>query len=434
MSSPTLSTKLHQIAAQAADKTRVFTTLAHLIDEELLLQAYRLTRKDGAPGIDGQTGTEYAENLESNLKDLYERLRTRRYRATPARRVRIRKEDGSERPIAVSAFEDKIVQRAVVMLLSAIYEQDFYEFSYGFRPRVGAHVALRALRQACMDFNGGWIVDADIRGFFDGLDRGILREILRRRVNDGGILRLIGKWFNAGVMDGGELIHPETGTPQGSVASPLLANIYLHTALDEWFAEVVQPRLRGRSFMARFADDFIILCEFEDDARRVLEVLPKRLAKYGLSLHSDKTRLARFKMPALRAKSPKANGNGTFDFLGFTHYWARSRQGFWVVKKRTMRKRLRRAMRAAWLWCKHNRHTALLEQHRSLSRKLRGHYAYYAIRGNYESLALLYEHTRRAWRRWLSRRSRESHISWEKFPRIERSFPLPLPRIVHANV
>jgi len=215
MSSPTLSTKLHQIAAQAADKTRVFTTLAHLIDEELLLQAYRLTRKDGAPGIDGQTGTEYAENLESNLKDLYERLRTRRYRATPARRVRIRKEDGSERPIAVSAFEDKIVQRAVVMLLSAIYEQDFYEFSYGFRPRVGAHVALRALRQACMDFNGGWIVDADIRGFFDGLDRGILREILRRRVNDGGILRLIGKWFNRLSR-----IHPLLGTvPSGILDS-----------------------------------------------------------------------------------------------------------------------------------------------------------------------------------------------------------------------
>lgn len=434
MSSQTLSTTLHQIAAQAADKARVFTTLAHRIDEELLLEAYRLTRKDGAPGIDGQTGKQYAETLESNLKELHERLRTRRYRATPARRVRIRKEDGSERPIAVSAFEDKIVQRAVVLLLTAIYEQDFYEFSYGFRPGVGAHDALRALRQACMDLGGGWIVDADIRGFFDGLDRGILREILRRRVNDGGILRLIGKWFNAGVVDGGELIHPETGTPQGSVVSPLLANVYLHTVLDEWFAQVVQPRLRGRSFLVRFADDFVILCELEEDARRVLAVLPKRLAKYGLSLHPDKTRLVRFRRPALRAESPRANGNGTFDFLGFTHYWARSRRGFWVVKKRTMRKRLRRAMRAAWLWCKHNRHRSLREQHRSLSRKLRGHYAYYAVTGNYEAVARLHAHTRRAWRRWLSRRSRESHISWEKFPRIERSFPLPLPRIVHADV
>jgi RNA-directed DNA polymerase len=432
LSSPTLSTKLQRIAEQAVDKTRVFTTLAHLIDEELLREAYRLTRKDGATGVDGQTGEAYAEQLDANLRDLHERLRSRRYSAPPIRRVHIPKASGGERPIGITTFEDKIVQRAVVMLLSAIYERDFYRFSYGFRPGLGAHRALRALREGCMALGGGWIVDADIRGFFDSVDHGVLRDILRQRVRDGGILRLIGKWLNAGVMDNGELFHPETGTPQGGVISPLLANIYLHAVLDEWFAQVVQPRLGGRSFLIRFADDFVIVCASEKDARRVLEVLPKRLAKYGLTLHPEKTRLIRFRQP--EAISQKADGNGTLEFLGFTHHWTRSRRGYWVIKRRTARKALNRSMRDITLWCRNHRHFALKAQHHMLCLKLRGHYGYYGIKGNYRLLEQLYEHTKQAWVKWLNRRGGKKHFGWKAFAQLEEVLPLPLPRIVHASV
>ncbi len=255
MRPPILSPKLRQIAAQAVDKTRAFTNLAHLIDVELLQEAFRLTRKDGAPGSDGVTGLEYGKNLKSNLEDLHDRLRTGRYRAKPVARAWIEKEDGSKRPLGKPCFEDKVVQRAVVMLLTPIYEQDFYSFSYGFRPGKSAHQAVNDLWHGGMKFHGGTIVDADIRGFFDNLDHGVLREFVKRRVKDGGIHRLIGKWLNAGVLDGGELINPETGTPQGGVISPLLANIYLHYVVDEWFVEEVQPRLYGRSALVRFADD-----------------------------------------------------------------------------------------------------------------------------------------------------------------------------------
>jgi RNA-directed DNA polymerase len=430
MSSPTLSTRFQRIAEQAADKAKVFTTLAHLLDRELLWEAFGQLREEAAPGIDGQTAAEYAVELDRHLKELHERLRSQQYRATPARRVWIPKEDGSQRPLAIPTLEDKIVQRAVVLLLTPIYEQDFYEFSYGFRPQRGAHDALHALREHCMNLGGVWLVDADVRGFFDSVPHGQLQQILRQRVNDGGIVRLVGKWLQSGILEGGRITHPETGTPQGGVISPLLANIYLHTVLDEWFAQQVQPRLRGRSFLIRFADDFVVGCEFEDDARRVLEVLAKRLAKYGLSLHPDKTRLVQFRRPP----RVKAEGNGTFDFLGFTHYWTLSRRGFWVIKRRTARKRLQRSMRAISQWCQRNRHAPMAVQFKKLGRKLRGHYGYYGIAGNFRALEAVFQHTRQAWRKWLSRRSWKSYVSWEKFLKLEKIFDLPAPRIVHANV
>jgi RNA-directed DNA polymerase len=432
MSSPTLSTRFQRIAEQASDKARVFTTLAHLIDVELLLEAFGQLRREAAPGIDGQTAAEYAVGLEVRLRDLHERLRCQQYRATPGLRVWIEKDDGSQRPLAIPILEDKIVQRAVVLLLSPIYEQDFYEFSYGFRPERGAHDALRALREQSMELGGVWLVDADIRGFFDSVDHGLLQQILRQRVNDGGIIRLVGKWLNAGIQEGGSVTRPETGTPQGGVISPLLSNIFLHTVLDEWFVEQVQPRLRGRSFLIRYADDFVIGCEFEVDARRVLVVLAKRLAKYGLSLHPDKTRLVQFQRPS--RVHPEAAGNGTFDFLGFTHYWGRSRRGFWVIKRRTARKRLQRSMLAISQWCRRYRHEAMALQCKKLGQKLRGHYGYYGIVGNFGALEVVYQHTRQVWRKWLSRRSWKSQVSWEKFLELEKIFALPRPRIVHAKV
>lgn len=431
MSSRTLSPRLQKIAAQAREKSRVFTTLAHRIDEELLREAHRLVRKDGAPGVDGQTGAQYAEDLDANLRDLHDRLRSLRYRAQPVRRVRIPKADGGARPIGIPSFEDKIVQRAVVLLLSAVYEEDFYDFSYGFRPGRGAHDALDALWQGCMKMGGGWVIDADIRGFFDAVDHAQLQRILRRRINDGGILRLIGKWLKAGVLEAGELSSSESGTPQGGVISPLLANVYLHVVLDAWFAEVVQPRLRGPSFLIRYADDFLIVCQREDDARRVLRVLPKRLAKYGLTLHPDKTRLVRFVQA--RRRSPTNGGAGTFTFLGFTHHWGRSRRKGWIVKRRTASRRLRATQSAIARWCRSYRHLPLADQHRMLSRKLRGHFGYFGLIGNARALRVVYRHTEEVWRKWLNRRGGKRLLSWEQYQRLRRTHPLPRPRIVQRK-
>jgi group II intron reverse transcriptase/maturase len=428
--SQTLSTKLQRIAERAAqDKEMAFSRLSVLIRDDLLREAHRRTRKDAAPGVDGQTGKAYEAHLEENLRDLYDRLRGQRYKAPPVRRVRIPKDGGGQRALGITAYEDKVVQRAVVMLLEPMYEQDFYDISYGYRPRKSAHQALARLRAESVAIQGGWIIDADISGYFDTIDHGILRELLKKRVNDGGIIRLIGKWLNAGVLDGNELHYPDTGTPQGSVISPLLANIYLHYVLDEWFIEVVQPRLRGRGFLIRFADDVIIGCEREDDARRVMDVLPKRLGKYGLSINTRKTRQVNFQRPRSGEK-----GGGTFDFLGFTHYWCKSRAGYWVIKRKTAKQRLSRAIRSLALWCRRNRHLPLPVQHKTLSQKLRGHYQYYGVRCNSDSLAGVRHHTVRAWHKWLNRRGAKRRLTWEKFERLLDIFPLPQPVLVHRSV
>lgn len=428
--SPTVKTKLQRLAEQAKhNPERVFTNLAHLIDVDFLREAYRQTRKSSAAGIDGVTAKQYAEHLDENLRDLHERLRSGRYQAAPVVRVWIEKEDGGRRPIGKPVFEDKIVQRAVAMLLEAIYEQDFSDSSYGFRPGRSPHDALHALRTHCMEEGIGWIVDADVSGYFDSIDRTHLREVLRRRVNDGSIMRLIGKWLRAGVMEDGVLQHPETGVVQGGVISPVLANIFLHHVLDEWFEREVQPRLTGRSFLTRFADDWIIGCELEADAQRLMAVLPKRFARFGLSLHPEKTVLIRFRKPTTRKGS--GDGNGTFDFLGLTHYWTRSRRGYWVILRRTNRKRLRRTKKVLWRWCRANRHLPLKDQYRMLCQKLRGHFQYYGIRGNYRLLSEVRQHAEEAWRYWLSRRSHKSAISWEKFQKLKAVFGLPIPKIVH---
>jgi len=429
--SPTVTPKLQRIAAQAArDPARVFTTLAHLIDEDFLREAYRHTSKSSAPGIDGVTAEAYAEHLDENLRDRHERLRSGRYQAAPVERVWIEKEDGSQRPIGKPAFEDKIIQRAVAMVLEAIYEQDFSESSYGFRPGRSPHDALHEVRERCMTEGIGWIVDADVSGYFDSVDRTRLREVLRKRVNDGSILRLIGKWLRAGVMDHGVRTHPETGVVQGGVISPVLANIFLHHVLDEWFEREVQPRLKGRSFLTRFADDFVIGCELEVDAQKLMGVLPKRFARFGLRIHPTKTTLVVFRKP--KASQASAHGNGTFVFLGFTHYWARTRRGFWAIKRRTARKRLRRTQKALWQWCRHHRHAPLPYQYQMLCAKLRGHYQYYGIRGNFPLLENVRRYAEKAWRYWLSRRSSKSAIDWEKFQKLLVIYVLPTPKIVHT--
>jgi len=425
--SQTISTELQQIAQQAADyPDSIFTTLAHRIDILFLREAYRRTRKKGAPGVDKITAKEYAENLEENLSDLYTRLKEGRYSAPPVMRVWIKKEDGKERPIGIPAFEDKIVQRAVEMLLSSIYEQMFYDFSMGFRKGRSQHQAIHNLREYCRRLNINWIISADITGLFDNINHNLLKDLIRLKVNDGRILRLIGKWLNAGVMEDDRTTYPDKGTPQGGAVSPILSNIFLHYVLDDWFAKAVAPRMKGRCFIIRFADDFIIGCEKETDVHRIMEVLPKRFESYGLNLHPKKTILIPFSKPPASVRKDKVNGN--FDFLGFTFYWAKSLKGYWIIKKKTAGKRLNRFMKMLWQWCKAYRHDPIKEQYAILCSKLRGFYQYYGVRSNFKALEVVFEYAEKAWRRWLSRRSHKGTVLFDD---LRKDFPFPKPRIVH---
>jgi RNA-directed DNA polymerase len=430
-----VSTKQQRIAQLAKQAPRMaFTSLNHHIDLAWLKEAYRRTRKDGAVGVDGRTAREYEADLESNLQSLVNRAKSGTYRAPPVRRVQIPKGSGkATRPIGIPTFEDKVLQRAVVMVLESIYEQDFYDCSYGFRPGRSAHQALKSLWDQTMRSGGGWILEVDIRRFFDTLDHAVLRDLVQRRVRDGVLLRLIGKWLNAGVFEGGQISYPEAGSPQGGVISPLLANIYLHYVLDAWFVQEVQPRMKGKVFLVRYADDFVIGFTEESDAHRVMEVLPKRFGRYGLAIHPDKTRLVAFHRPT--APSPKDSdrgGSGTFDLLGFTHYWGLSRKGHWVVKTKTARSRFTRALRAIYQWCRANRHRPLVEQQRTLSQKLTGHYAYYGVTGNFYALSAFQSMVQRIWRKWLGRRRRDGTITWDDFNRLLRSYPLPAAVVVHS--
>jgi RNA-directed DNA polymerase len=431
-----VSTKRRRIAELARNcPDMAFTTLAHHIDIDWLLEAYRQTRKDGAVGVDGQTAADYETNLMGNLQDLLDRAKSGTYVAPPVRRVHIPKAGSPHetRPLGIPTFEDKILQRAVLMVLEPVYEADFLDVSHGFRPERGAHTAIDSLWQQAMQLGGDWIVDVDLRKFFDTIDHGHLREFLKRRVRDGVILRLIGKWLNAGVLEDGVHTTPEQGTPQGGVISPLLANIVLHYVLDEWFEREVRPRLKGHAFLIRYADDFVIGVAREDDARRIMEVLPKRMSKYGLTVHPEKTRLVRFGPSEVGSTTEGRTHSepGTFDFLGFTHYWGRSRQGTWVIKRKTAKGRFRRALQSLWEWCRVNLHQPIQEQYRKLSQKLKGHYAYYGITGNSDRLSAYLRGVRRTWKHWLSRRDNDGSMSWAEYQRLERRHPLPPARIVH---
>jgi RNA-directed DNA polymerase len=335
----------------------------------------------------------------------------------------------------VPTLEDKVLQRAVVMLLEPIYEQDFHPGSYGFRPRRSAHQALEELRRKLMQNGGGWILEVDIRKFFDTLCHKHLREFLQLRVRDGVLKRLIGKWLSAGVLEDGNLSYPDEGSPQGGVISPMLANVYLHYVLDTWFEQDVKPRLRGKAHLIRFADDFVLLFTHESDARRVMEVLPKRFGKYGLTVHPEKTRLVPFYRPSSgkddRTGEPPT-GPGTFDLLGFTHYWGKTWRGGWAVKWKTMAKRLTRAVRNIAQWCRKHRHLPVREQHAKLSQKVRGHYAYYGVTGNARSLANFLCAVQRVWRKWLNCRNSRREMVWERFQRLLERYPLPPVRIVHS--
>jgi RNA-directed DNA polymerase len=428
-----VTTKQQRLAELAARSPQLgFISLNHYLDLPWMFQACNRTRGDGAPGVDGRSGADYGADLVGNLQSLLDRAKSGTYRAPPVRRVHIPKGTGNEtRPIGIPTFEDKVLQRAVVMALEPIYEQDFLDCSFGFRPRRSAHMALQSLWQQVMTRGGCWVLEVDIRKFFDTLDHAHLRKLLRQRVRDGVMLRLIDKWLKAGVLEDEELTHPEAGTPQGGVISPLLANVYLHYVLDIWFEQEVKPCLKGRAFLVRYADDFVMGFACEEDARRVLAVLPKRFGKYGLTIHPDKTRLVPFVRPADRPAPAGSRGvlsPGSFDFLGFTHYWGRSKQGRWVVKRKTAGSRLDRAIKKIAEWCRLNRHLPFEEQYQTLSQKLRGHYLYYGgLIGNLRCLQNFRYEVMRLWRKWLSRRKRRGRWSWARFNGLLKRFKLPWP-------
>jgi len=424
-----MSPELRRVAERAKREPEgKFHAVAHLIDEAALGRAFHRLRKDAAVGVDGVTVANYGRDLECKLEDLHRRLVTMTYRHQPIRRVHIPKRDGKTRPIGVGATEDKVVQGALRDVLEAVYEQDFKSCSYGFRPGRGAHDAMRELRRATAPGHVRCILEADIKAFFDTVDRTLLLEMIRSRVPDGSLLRLISKCLHVGVLDGETYAEPEVGTAQGSVLSPILGNIYLHHVLDVWFEREVKPRMAGEVTLVRYADDFVIAFEKTADAERVMAVLPERFRRFGLELHPEKTRLIPFACP--RWEQARGKGPATFNFLGFTWFWKKTRKGRWSAMCKTMSARLSRAFQSAYDFCRSHRHESMKAQHDGLSRRLRGHLNYFGVNGNVDSLHKLLQRVRRIWFKWLNRRSQRQSITWERFNALTASvYPFPLARI-----
>jgi group II intron reverse transcriptase/maturase len=418
-------------AAQQSRRTR-FTALLHHVNVAALKRAYSRQRKKASPGVDGLTVEEYGRDLEANLRDLCDRVHSGRYRPLPVRRVYIPKPDGGERPLGVPALEDKIVQSAVAEVLCAVYEADFQGLSYGFRPGRSAHGALDALQTAIMTQKVDWVLDADIRSFFDSVDHEWLLRILGHRIADRRILRLIGQWLRAGILESGEWKEIKEGTPQGAGISPLLANIFLHYVFDLWVQSWRRTKAKGQVIVVRYCDDFVIGFRYQVDGRRLLSDLQERLAKFGLTLHEDKTRLLEFGRFAKGRRMERGVGRPeTFDFLGFTHYCGESRDGRFVVKRKTMRQRKIRKLKELRQEARKRMHDPVRQQQKWLTSVLRGHYAYYGITGNLWSLVSFAFEVGKLWQRVLRRRSQNSGLTWQRYNDLLRLFPLPTPRIAH---
>jgi len=423
-----VSPKLLEVRERAKrDPQMRFFSLAHIIDEEALKRSFGRIRKDAAVGVDGVTKEQYGQDLDRRVADLHGRMKTMRYRHQPLRRVHIPKGKDKTRPIGISSVEDKIVQGAVREVLEAVYEPIFHERSYGFRPGRSAHDAMRFLNRVLDAGEVNWVLEADIVSFFDSIDRKKLSEMLQERVADSSMLRLIGKCLHVGILDGEQYSEPHEGTAQGSILSPLLGNVYLHHVLDQWFERDVLPRMKGKAYLVRYADDFAIGFERQDDAKRVMDVLGQRFERYGLSLHPDKTRLLPFGRPD--RDDPDSKGPATFDLLGFTVYWRRTQTGRWRPALKTRTARLRRAITAAADWCRRHRHESVKEQHAGLTRRIVGHFNYFGVNGNLRSLTLLIREVERAWHKWLGRRGQRQPLTWKRFKDLLRVNPLPRPMI-----
>ena len=407
-------------------------SLAYLIDVESLKRAYDRIRKKAAVGVDDVTKEQYGQDLEDNLQNLHQRLKTMKYRHQPILRVHIPKDKSQKRPIGLSCLEDKIVQGALTEILGAIYEQDFLEGSFGFRPNRSAHDALRELHRVARKGGANVIFEADVKSFFDKVHRRTMLEMLEKRIADRSFMRLVGKCLNVGVLEGQVFTRPDEGTVQGSIISPMLGNIYLHNVLDEWFEEQVKPRLWGEATLIRYCDDFIICFERMDDAKRVEGVLHKRFEKYHLSLHPEKTRLIDFRRPPLDKKGGKGPGN--FDFLGFTMYWRRNRKGpGWHLASKTRSARLSQTVQTIYDLCRRQRHEPVAVQHKALVSRIRGHFGYFGVNENHKSLSSLVYWSKRAWHKWLNRRSQRSRLNWERFLDLYKDYPFPNPK-VYINI
>lgn len=422
-----MQTSLQGIANKARrDKRYRFRDLGGMLSEEALIDTWKLMNRKAAPGIDRQTAQEYEKDLATNVQDLVSRLKGKRYRARLVKRVYIPKADGKLRPLGLPVVEDKLVQATVARILSAIYEVDFLPCSFGYRPKTSARDALKSLTKTLYG-RLNFVVEADIKGFFDNIDHAWLIQMLERRVDDRGFIRLIKKWLNAGVLEPeGNVIHPVTGTPQGGVISPILANIYLHYVLDLWFEKVVKPRCRGEAYLCRYADDFVCAFQYKDDADRFYRVLPKRLAKFGLSLAADKTRILEF-------SRFQTEDGFSFDFLGFEFRWIMGRKLKPIIQRRTSRKKFRQSLKNFTSWCKDNRSLRMPDLFSKLNAKLRGYYQYYGMIGNYRSLSGFFYHVVRGLFRWLNRRSQRRSYTWPAFLKLLKDYALERPRITEHS-
>lgn len=425
-----MPTSLRGIANKASsDEHHRFRNLFGLLTVAFLVSCWERVNKKAASGVDRVSAREYAKDLVDNVRDLWDRVKRGSYRARLVRRCHIPKEGGSKtRPLGIPVVEDKLLQTAVSRILNAIYEPIFLPCSWAYRLGRNPREAVRTLKQELQFGCYGYVVEIDIKGFFDRIDHDKLMQMLELRIADRPFLRLIWKWLKAGVLEeGGKVIHPETGCPQGSSISPMLANIYLHYVLDLWFHDVVKPRCKARAFMCRFADDVVFAFQWRVEAERFFRVLPKRLAKYGLELSAEKSRLVRFSRFQLGKSSKR------FDFLGFEFRWVVDYKGTPRVTCRTSRKRLRASLARVTEWLKAQRHQPVRQLVEALNARLRGHYNYYGVIGNSRSLRACFHQVGRLLKKWLGRRSQKSRMTWEKFSALLKRFPLEGPRITESR-
>jgi len=429
----TTTRTLALISQRARQEPRfVFTSLAHLLNAEFLRECYRSLGKEKACGIDGRSWQEYGVQLDANLADLVKRLKAKRYKPLPAKRVYIPKNEHEKRPLGLPALEDKIVQKGIARILEAIYEADFCDCSYGFRPQRSCHQALKAVDETIMRKPVNYVIEADIKGFFDHVSHDWMMRFLQVRIRDSSLLLLIRRFLKAGYVDAGQLVPTEQGTPQGGNLSPIIANIFLHYVLDLWFAKKIKLQMHGVCHLVRYADDFLCLVQYRRDAQYIEQAMRERFVKFDLQLHPEKTRVIDLRRGVMQKVKEDKHEPHTFDFLGFTHYGGRSRKGNWMLCRQTSAKKFCKACKALSAWLRQTRCLAKLSQWwPTLQAKLAGHYQYYGISGNARMIERYHHVAKRLVFKWLNRRSQKTSFTWERFQTYLEHYPLPEPCIRH---